>query len=238
MTCHINNKTQNKTLYIIPARGGSKGIPHKNIKLLAGKPLIAYAIELARKFAVDADICVTTDSAEIAAVAEGLGLKVPFLRPAELSTDSCGTYEVLIHALDYYKSMGVEYDTIVLLQPTSPLRISDDIEHVMERYSSDVDMVVTVTEAASNPYYNLFETDGDGFLQISKGDGKFTRRQDIPKVWEYNGAVYMINVKSLRAMTLGEFPKRLMVEMPRSRSIDLDTELDWLIAEKLMENNR
>lgn len=229
MTC------TNKTLYIIPARGGSKGIPQKNIKLLGGKPLITYSIELAREFAKDSDICVTTDSTEIAAVAEGMGLKVPFIRPAELSADNSGTYEVLIHALDYYKSIGIDYDTVMLLQPTSPLRIKDDISKVAERYSSDIDMVVTVCEAESNPYYNLFETDSDGYLQISKGDGAFTRRQDIPKVWEYNGAVYMINVNSLRKMKLGEFPKRVMVEMPRERSIDLDTEIDWLITEKLIE---
>ncbi|MFI3239526.1 MAG: acylneuraminate cytidylyltransferase family protein [Bacteroidales bacterium] len=225
---------QNKTLYIIPARGGSKGIPQKNIKLLGGKPLVAYSIELARRFAADADICVTTDSIEITDVAASMGLRVPFIRPAALATDSCGTYEVLIHALDYYKSVGVEYDTVMLLQPTSPLRIKDDIVKVMERYTSDIDMVVTVTEAASNPYYNLFEIDSNGYLQISKGDGVFTRRQDIPKVWEYNGAVYMINVNSLRQMKLGEFRKRVMVEMPRERSIDLDTEVDWLIAEKLI----
>ncbi len=224
----------NKTLFIIPARGGSKGIPQKNIKLLGGKPLIAYSIELARRFAADADICVTTDSIDITDIAASMGLRVPFIRPAELATDSCGTYEVLIHALDYYKSFGVEYDTVVLLQPTSPLRIAEDVSKVIERYTPEIDMVVTVREAAGNPYYNLFEMDSDGYLQISKGDGRFTRRQDIPKVWEYNGAVYMINVNSLRKMTLGEFTKRVMVEMPRERSIDLDSEIDWIVAEKLL----
>jgi N-acylneuraminate cytidylyltransferase len=98
-------------------------------------------------------------------------------------------------------------------------------------------MVVSVMQAATNPYYNAFETDENGFLHISKGDGKYTRRQDAPKVWEYNGAVYVINTASLRKMKLGEFTRRKMYEMSRERSIDLDTPTDWLIAETLIRNN-
>ena len=96
-------------------------------------------------------------------------------------------------------------------------------------------MVVSVVEATANPYYNCFETDtATGFLHISKGDGGFTRRQDVPKVWEYNGAVYVINPKSIRAMAMGEFSRKVPCEMPRERSIDLDTPLDWAIAEVVM----
>lgn len=224
-----------KTLYVIPARGGSKGIPHKNIKPLGGIPLIGYAIREARKLADDADICVTTDDPEIAAVAESMGLKVPFLRPAELAGDKSGTYEVLLHALDYYQNQGIDYDTLVLLQPTSPFRTADDITNAMTLYTPDIDMVVTVKEAASNPYYNCYETDDEGFLHISKGEGTYTRRQDAPKVWEYNGAVYIINVASLRKMPLGKFTRRRMSIMPADRSIDLDTPTDWLIAETLLQ---
>ena len=97
-------------------------------------------------------------------------------------------------------------------------------------------MVVTVKEAASNPYYNCYEVDPDGYLHISKGDGTFTRRQDAPKVWEYNGAVYVINVTSLRQMPIGAFRRRVMCEMDAARSVDLDTEIDWLIAEKMIES--
>ena len=225
-----------KTLYVIPARGGSKGIPHKNIKPLAGKPLIGYSIDVARQLAADDDICLTTDDPEIAATAESMGLNVPFLRPASLATDTCGTYEVLIHALDFYRDRGIDYDTLVLLQPTSPMRTADDVRAAMALYSPDIDMVVTVKEAASNPYYNCYETDNDGFLHISKGDGGYTRRQDAPKVWEYNGAVYVINVESLRRMPLSAFTRRRMSVMPAERSVDLDTPVDWLIAEKLIEN--
>ena len=227
-----------KALFVIPARGGSKGIPHKNIKLLGGKPLIGYSVDVARQFADDADICVSTDDEEIASVVRGMGLEVPFLRPAELATDKSGTYEVLLHALDFYRSKGVEYDVLVLLQPTSPFRKAEDVKAALDMYSPDIDMVVTVKEASSNPYYNCYEKDENGFLAISKGDGKFTRRQDAPKVWEYNGAVYVINVASLRKMTLGEFRRRRMSVMDSVRSVDLDTEIDWLIAEKLLESRR
>lgn len=223
-----------KTLYVIPARGGSKGIPGKNIKPLAGKPLIAYSIEVARALADDDDICLTTDSPEIAAVAEQMGLKVPFIRPAHLATDRSGTYGVLLHALDFYEQKGIHYDRLVLLQPTSPLRTVADVEAALSLYSPSVDMVVSVVEAAANPYYDAFETAADGFLHISKGDGNFTRRQDAPKVWQYNGAVYVINTDSLRQMPLNEFARRVPSPMSREHSVDLDTPTDWLVAETII----
>lgn len=226
-----------KTLYVIPARGGSKGIPGKNIKLLAGRPLIAYSIDVARKLADDVDICVSTDDAKIVAVVESMGLKVPFMRPDSLATDSSGTYEVLIHALDFYANKGIIYDTIVLLQPTSPFRTAEDVRQCIEKYTPQIDMVVSVKEASSNPYYNCFEVNDKGYLHISKGDGLYTRRQDAPKAWEYNGAVYVINSTSLRKMHLGQFTHRIMSEMPSNRSIDLDTTTDWLIAETLLKQN-
>ena len=223
-----------KPLFVIPARGGSKGIPGKNIKPLGGKPLIAYSVEVARQLAPDSDICVSTDDPAIADVVREMGLEVPFMRPDYLATDNCGTYEVLLHAVKFFEKLGRRYDTMVLLQPTSPLRTADDVRRCLEAYTPDVDMVVTVVEAASNPYYNCYETDSDGFLHISKGDGSYVRRQDAPKAWEYNGAVYVINIDSLKQMPLSKFPRRRMVEMERSRSIDLDTPLDWMVAEAVV----
>ena len=204
-----------KPVFVIPARGGSKGIPGKNIKPLCGKPLIAYSVEVARQLADDRDICVTTDDERIAQVVKNMGLDVPFMRPDYLATDGCGTYEVL-------------------LQPTSPMRTAEDVQAAIDAYTPDIDMVVTVTEAASNPYYNCYETDENGFLHISKGDGCYTRRQDAPKAWEYNGAVYVINIESLKKGPLGSFRRRKMVEMSRERSVDLDTPLDWMVAEAIM----
>lgn len=226
-----------KPLVIIPARGGSKGIPHKNIKLLGGKPLICHAIDNARSVASDADICVSTDDPEIIKVVENYGLKVPFVRPAELAADNSGTYEVLLHALGFYERQGRTYDTIILLQPTSPFRRDEDISEALKQYSTDIDMVVSVTEARANPYYNCFEADSNGFLHVSKGDGKYIRRQDAPKAWEYNGAIYIINPQSLKRESLGKFKRRRMYEMDELHSLDLDTPLDWRIAELLIAEN-
>ena len=108
------------------------------------------------------------------------------------------------------------------------------ITAALSLYRDGVDMVVSVAEAPCNPYYDCFETDADGVLHVSKGDGLITRRQDAPPAWVYNGAVYVINPASIRAMALGEFPVRIPYVMPRSRSIDLDTPLDWTIAEALI----
>lgn len=221
-----------KSLYIIPARGGSKGIPRKNIKKLAGVPLINYSISVARELSDDEHIIVTTDDDEIADVARQTGLPVPYMRPDYLATDTAGSREVILDAMDYADSKGIEYDNVVLLQPTSPLRNVDDVKKALELYTTDLDMVVSVVESNANPYYNCFETDADsGFLRISKGDGSITRRQDAPQVWEYNGAVYVINPQSIRAMAMGEFSRKKPCVMTRERSIDLDTPLDWAIAE-------
>lgn len=227
-----------KTLFFIPARGGSKGIPGKNIKLMGGKPLICHSIEQARAFASDKDICLSTDSPEIAATAASVGLTVPFLRPATLATDTATTQDAILHALDFYREQGTDYNTVVLLQPTSPLRSIDDIAGAIRLYSKEIDMVVSVREAATNPYYNAFETDSEGFLHISKGEGLYTRRQDAPKVWEYNGAIYVINACSLRQMPMGRFPRRVMYPMSAENSVDLDTPLDWLTAESILKNRK
>ncbi len=223
-------------LYIIPARGGSKGIPHKNIKPLRGRPLIAYAIDTARELASDSShIILSTDDEEIAATAESLGLPVPYRRPSPLATDTAGSREVIIDAMDWADARGIAYDCVVLLQPTSPMRTTGDVQACLRLYSPDIDMVVSVTEAQTNPYYNCFETDSEtGYLTISKGDGLFTRRQDAPEAYEYNGAVYVINPVSIRRMAMGRFTRRVPYCMPRSRSIDLDTPLDWIVAEHLM----
>lgn len=230
--------TDNRTLYIIPARGGSKGIPRKNIKELCGRPLIHYSIDVARRLADDSHIIVSTDDDEIRQVAEQTGLPVGYRRPAELGGDKVGSREVILDAMAYADSKGLMYDKVVLLQPTSPMRTVEDVEGCLALYTADADMVVSVAEAACNPYYDCFEADGDsGYLHVSKGEGKYTRRQDAPKAWQYNGAVYVINPGSIRAMPLGEFPRRIPYEMPRSRSLDLDTPLDWVITEKLMSES-
>lgn len=224
-----------KSLFLITARGGSKGVPHKNIKPLAGKPLIYYAIDVARLFVEDKDICVSTDGDDIIQTVEAYGLKVPFKRPEELASDTAGSYEVILHAVRFYEQKGVHYDTVVLLQPTSPFRSKEDVAGCIAKYDDQCDMVVSVKPAASNPYYDIFEENQDGNLVISKGDGKITRRQDAPKCYEYNGAVYVINVKSLENMHMNDFRKVRFYEMDEIHSVDLDTMLDWKYAELLIK---
>lgn len=223
------------SLIVIPARGGSKGIPRKNIKEFAGKPLICHTIDQARSITNDTHICVTTDDNEIIETVSQYGLEIPFKRPEYLATDNAGTYEVLLHALDFYEKQGKKFDSIILLQCTSPFRKVSDIQKALNLYNKNLDMVVSVTESASNPYYNVFEENENGFLNHSKGNGEFHRRQDVPKTWEYNGAIYIINPESLKKMPISKFKKIKKYEMERLNSMDLDTPLDWKLAELVLE---
>ncbi len=223
-----------KYLVVIPARGGSKGIPHKNIKLLGGKPLIYYSIDVARQFTTDENICVTTDDVEIVSVVEQQGLKVPFVRPAELATDTCGSSEVIQHAYQFFAAKGIQYDAIVLLQPTSPFRKVEFIKEAVALYDESIDMVTSVRSAPCNPYYDGFEENANGLLQISKGDGTITRRQEAPRVWQQNGSIYVINPKSLIEKGMGGFTRIRKYTMPELYSVDIDNPFDWKVAELVL----
>lgn len=220
-----------KTLVVIPARGGSKGIPHKNIKLLIGKPLICYSIDVAREFTTDDNICVTTDDDEIIKVVEEYGLKVPFKRPDYLATDTCGSNEVIQHAYQFYADKGVRYDAILLLQPTSPFRKVEFLKEAVALYDDNIDMVTSVKLSSCNPYYDGFEEDADGLLKISKGDGTIERRQDAPSVWQQNGSIYVINPKSLMEKGMAYFTKIRKYAMSELYSVDIDNPFDWKVAE-------
>jgi len=219
-------------LYVIPARGGSKGIPHKNIKKLNGKPLIHYSIEVALALTTSENICVTTDDEEICRVAGNAGVKIPFRRPSELATDTASMHDVLNHAISHYEKSGKIYDVVVLLQPTSPFRTREDIELALSVYQSNLDMVMSVMETKANPYYVLFE-ETDGFLYKSK-EGNFQTRQNAPKVYQANGSVYVINVKSLKEKTMKDFTRVKKIVMEEIRSVDIDTPLDWDYSEFLI----
>lgn len=220
-----------RTLVVIPARGGSKGIPHKNIKPLNGKPLICYSIDVARQFTSDENICVTTDDDEIIKVVEDYGLKVPFKRPDELATDHCGSNEVIQHAYQFYADKGLQYDTILLLQPTSPFRKMEFLKEAVSLYDDSIDMVTSVKLSSCNPYYDGFEEDKEGLLRISKGDGTIERRQDAPSVWQQNGSIYVINPKSLMEKGMAHFCRIRKYAMSELYSVDIDNPFDWKIAE-------
>lgn len=223
-----------KPLVLIPARSGSKGVPLKNIKELNGKPLIYYTIEAAKMVFQNQEILVSTDGEDIKKVVEKLGLEVPFLRPAHLAQDNSGTYEVLLHAIEWAESNGYQPDCLILLQATSPFRTSKQIEEAIALFDSSIDMVVSVKETKSNPYFVLMEEDEQGFLKKSK-IGNFGRRQDAPNVYELNGAIYVLNVQSLKNGPISSFQKVRKYVMDEWSSHDIDTELDWLIAETMVE---
>ena len=223
-------------LVIIPARGGSKGVLRKNIKPLNGKPLIYYTIEAARAVFHDDKIIVSTEDNEIKEIVEKTGLKIPFLRPHYLSTDESGTYEVLLNTINQIEKSGYVPDTIILLQPTSPFRSSVHIQLALKMYenNSDIDMIASVKETKANPYYLLYEEDKEGYLKKSK-NANFTRRQDCPRVWELNGAIYIINKKSLVEKPINLFSKIIKYEMDEKSSIDIDSILDFEFAEFLSQ---
>lgn len=223
-----------KILYLIPARGGSKGVPNKNIKLLSGQPLIYYSIIEALKVADKEDICVSTDSTKIKAVVEKIGLEVPFLRPDEIASDNATTESVILHALNYYKSKGIEYEFVVLLQPTSPLRKAIHIQEAIKLMQEEVELVVSVKETDANPYYVLFQEDENGILEKTK-KGVFTRRQDCPMVYELNGAIYVIRTSKLLELGYQKLQMNKYL-MPKRESIDIDDLIDFKIAEVLMED--
>ncbi|QHS61993.1 acylneuraminate cytidylyltransferase family protein [Chitinophaga agri] len=226
-----------KVLFLIPARGGSKGVPGKNIKSLGGKPLIAYAIDAVKPLTDISDICISTDAEDIKLVSENCGVPVPFLRPPYLAADNSGTYEVCLHALDHYADQGIHYDVLVILQPTSPFRTTEHIREALDLYNEELDMVVSVTETKSNPYTVLFEENEQGFLAKSK-EGNFIRRQDCPRVWEYNGAIYVINAASLRRSPINQFRKIKKYVMDEQSSVDIDTPLDWDFSEFLINKKQ
>jgi N-acylneuraminate cytidylyltransferase len=225
-----------KTLYLIPARAGSKGIHKKNTRVIGGKPLVIHSLMLARRFASDDDICISTDDDNVIEVASKEGYHVQFKRPDHLADDTSGMHEVMIHALKFYKSKGINYDQLVLLQPTSPFRLPGHLQGALDLFSPELEMVVSVTESKANPYFVLFEEDNNGLLRKSK-EGSFATRQEIPKVWQLNGAIYVINVNSLLERRINQFSKIKKFVMDQLHSIDLDTEIDWNLAMLINEQN-
>lgn len=202
--------------------------------MLGGKPLIQYSIDIAKMLFSDDDICVSTDSEEIKDVVESNGLKVPFMRPNSLAADTSGMSEVVTHAIRHFENLGRYYKHVLLLQPTSPFRTLTQLQDILSCRESNPGMIVGVTETNANPYYVLFEEDKAGFLQKSK-QANFVRRQDCPVVWQINGSLYLIDVQKLKqegAMGLLMKKKFIMDELSL---VDIDSPLDWMFAEYLIE---
>lgn len=224
-----------ETIVVIPARKGSKGVPNKNKKLLDGKSLISYTIQHAKEIFDTNQIFLTTNDDEVLNIAKKEGLNTEYKRPDYLSQDNTGMYEVLIDILEYIEKQGSCPKIMLLLQPTSPFRTPTQIQEALSLFSLNIDMVVSVKESKSNPYYNLYEDNNEGFLIKSK-NAKFVTRQSSPKIWEYNGAIYVINIASLKKRPLHTFEKNKKYIMDEETSHDIDTMFDWSIAELLIKN--
>lgn len=221
-----------KILVVIPARGGSKGLPGKNIKPLCGKPLIEYSIDVARAITSDDNICVSTDDQKIIDVVEEYGLHVPFVRPAELASDTASTNDVLLHAIQYYEEKGKKIDKLLLLQPTSPLRTIDQVKEAIGMYHSGIDMVVSVTKSHAPAVLCSDNTEGYVNLVYNKHAGG---RQSLPTFYEFNGAIYVINVEALKNKGLGNFNKRIKYVMSKETSIDIDDIYDFMLIESILK---
>lgn len=220
-----------RTLILIPARAGSKGLPGKNVKKLGGKPLVAHTIEFALSIQKENDlICISSNDEQVLGIAGTYGIDIPFKRPEELSDDKSGMNEVIIHALKYYETKGKKFDSVLLLQPTSPFRKKTDFTKLSKLFNSGCDMAVTVRLTKDNPYFNLFEENDQGFLQKSKSCSAVTR-QEVPEVFAFNGSMYLIRVTSLFNSAIHSLEKIAKLLLPDERSIDIDNMKDWLIAE-------
>lgn len=222
-----------RLLAVVPARGGSKRLPRKNVRPLAGKPLIVWTIEAAREAGVFDEVLVSTDDAEIAAVARAAGGRVPWLRPAELSTDAATSAAVLQHALAAHESSHGEVDAVVLLQPTSPLRRAEAIRAAVAQFRADPQRrsVVSVSPAAPHPAW-AFTLDGATMTPYAGWELLGLRSQDLPPAYVLNGAIYVLPAETVReGGPLLRPGLQAYVMADAEAAVDIDTELDWELAE-------
>ena len=226
-----------RVLGLICARGGSKGVPKKNIRPLGGRPLIGWSIESAKTCDLIDRIVVSTDDEEIARVAEHYGANVPFIRPEELARDNSPEWFVWQHALRKLGRLdNFRPDYLIVLPPTAPFRSHDDIRKSLEVIRErDVDIVISVTEANRNPYFNMVELDSNGFANlVNSPEGKVVRRQDAPEVFDMTTVLYTARTEFiLKANGIFEGNVRAIM-IPQNRALDIDTEMDFKFAEFLI----
>lgn len=233
-------KNGKRLLCSIAARGGSKGVPGKNLRPFLGKPLIAWTIESALGSRCLDEVMVTTDSPEIAEVAKRHGASVPFLRPAELATDTAPPAYSFAHALRYYQDQGVQFDYLVVLQTTTPLRISEDIDGAIDfLFEKQADAVIAVCEMEHTPYWSNTLPEDRSMAHFVRETAKFKQRQELPPYYRINGAVYIARVdRFLEGTTVFLDDNIYAYIMPRERSVDIDSELDLRFAEFLAQRQQ
>lgn len=234
-------------LGLIPARGGSKGVPRKNIKLLAGRPLLAYTAEAALATNKLSRVILSTEDEEIAEVGRACGLEVPFLRPAELALDTTPSLPVIQHAVRTLEAQGsrsdavCRFDAICLLQPTNPLRRAADIDgciELLEREQADTVFTMLAVPAEHNPHWVYFQN-GDGSLRLSTGEAApIPRRQLLPPAYHREGSVYVTR-RDVVMLDNSLYGARILgFEIERQRSVNIDTLSDWHEAEARLQADR
>ena len=231
----ISNK---RIIAIIPARGGSKGLPGKNIRQLCGKPLIAWSVERALQSRYVDAVVVTTDSHEIAGIARGHGAAVPFLRPAHLASDMASSVDTVLHALDYYRKMLEQtFDYVVLLEPTSPLREPDDIDNMLDKllaHANDFDAIVSVGEVHEHPSI-VKRLEGNCLLPFHENLTMESRRQDnVPAYFPY-GVAYIVACQTLYALRTFYPPRATFFKIKRHQCFEIDDLCDFLLVETMMQ---
>jgi N-acylneuraminate cytidylyltransferase/CMP-N,N'-diacetyllegionaminic acid synthase len=233
----INGK---KVLAIIPARGGSKGLPGKNIKELCGKPLIAWSIEQAKSCSDIDRIIVSTDDEEIAETAKKYGAEVPFMRPAELANDTASTIDVIFHAINWFKEHeDCRSEYILLLQPTSPLRSSEDINGAIQMLKEkNARAVVSVCETDHHPWWSNTLPEDDSMKDFLRPEILNKHRQDLPVFCRLNGAIYLAETDYLSEQNSFFGSDTFAHKMPQSRSVDIDSDLDFKLAVLLLEEQK
>ncbi|XOQ58575.1 MAG: Acylneuraminate cytidylyltransferase family protein [Clostridium sp.] len=231
----INNK---KVLAIIPARGGSKGIPRKNIKNINGRPLISYSIEEARKSKYIDKLIVSTEDSEIAKISKKFGAEIPFLRPKELSKDTTPGIEPILHAVSWFKNKGITFDYVMCLQCTSPFRKYSQIDKAIEvLIEKNGDSIVSVCESEITPYW-MKKIEYGKLKDFLDNNIFYSRRQDAPKVYRLNGAIYMTKTDVLIKYKNWYTENTLPYVMDEISSIDIDNMLDFKFVEFLMKENQ
>ena len=229
-------------LCTICARGGSKGVPNKNIRDLLGKPLILYTIEQAFRSKMINRVVVSTDSGQIASVAKQAGAEVPFMRPAHLATHDAPKLPVIHHTVQYYmNNVNYQPDYVIDLDPTSPLRLNEDIDKCLDLIINDpaCDSVITGYRSNKNPYFNMIEISQNGYAQLSKKTEKLIAgRQDAPAVYAMNASIYVWRTRVLLNQERIISGRVRFFEMPEDRSIDIDTEVDFKLVELLIKERK
>ncbi|WP_298845450.1 acylneuraminate cytidylyltransferase family protein [Clostridium sp.] len=224
-------------LAIIPARGGSKSIPNKNIMSICGKPLIAYTIDAGKKSKYVDEIIVSTDSEVIKVIAEQYGAKVPFLRPEELSNDTSKSIDVVMHCIDFYKNNNVSFDYVILLQPTSPLRTFEHLDNAIEKLIElNSTSLVSVCEVDENPVL-MRKIVNEKLKEIISFEGTNLRRQDLPVFYKFNGALYINSNDMLINQRKFIDENTIPYVMDKESSIDIDTMLDARLVELIIKES-